>query len=94
MTSFTKSPFPYAGCKYNLLEELDKVIPAGDTLIDMFGGSGVVGVNMAYKFKKVIYNDIMEPLVFMHRNMVVDSLKPSCRTPGTFLQRFPRSMPS
>ena len=75
MTSFTKSPFPYAGCKYNLLEELDKVIPAGDTLIDMFGGSGVVSVNMAYKFKKVIYNDIMEPLVFMHRNMVVDSLE-------------------
>lgn len=75
MTTYTKSPFPYAGCKYPLLEELDKDIPAGDTLIDMFGGSGVVAVNMAYKFKKVIYNDIMEPLVFMHRNMVVDSLE-------------------
>ena len=75
MTTYIKSPFPYAGCKYNLLEELDKVIPAGDTLIDMFGGSGVVGVNMAYKFQHVIYNDIMEPLVFMHRNMFIDSLE-------------------
>lgn len=75
MTSFTRTPFPYAGCKYNLLEELDKVIPAGDTLIDMFGGSGVVAVNMAYKFKKVIYNDIMTPLVYMHRNMCKDYLE-------------------
>ena len=75
MTIFTRTPFPYAGCKYNLLEELDKVIPAGDTLIDMFGGSGVVAVNMAYKFKKVIYNDIMTPLVYMHRNMCKDDLE-------------------
>ena len=75
MTCFTKTPFPYAGCKYNLLEELDKVIPAGDTLIDMFGGSGVVAVNMAHKFKKVIYNDIMTPLVYMHRNMCKDDLE-------------------
>ena len=75
MTSFTKSPFPYAGCKYPLLEELDKEIPAGDTLVDMFGGSGVVAINMAYKFNHVIYNDIMAPLVFMHENMASDDLE-------------------
>ena len=74
MTTYIKSPFPYAGCKYPLLEELDKEIPAGDTLVDMFGGSGVVGINMAYKFNHVIYNDIMEPLVFMHKNMYLDPL--------------------
>lgn len=87
--SFVKSPFPYAGCKYPLLEELDKVIPTGDTLIDMFGGSGVVGVNMAYKFKKVIYNDLMEPLVFMHRNMVVDSLETIIQNARDFSSKIP-----
>lgn len=74
MTSFTKTPFPYAGCKYNLMEELEKAIPPGETLVDMFGGSGVVAVNLAHKFRRVIYNDIMSPLVYMHRNMCKDDL--------------------
>ena len=59
MTSFTKTPFPYAGCKYNLMEELEKAIPPGETLVDMFGGSGVVAVNLAHTFGRVIYTDIM-----------------------------------
>ncbi len=74
MTSFTKSPFPYAGCKYNLLDELDNIIPPGETLVDMFGGSGVVAVNLAHKYRRVVYNDIMSPLVYMHRNMCNDEL--------------------
>ena len=47
LTAWIKSPIPYAGCKFDMLDELESVIGSGETLVDMFTGSGVVGANMA-----------------------------------------------
>lgn len=64
---YINSPFPYAGCKYDLLEHLDRAIPQGERLFDVFGGSGAVGVNLSYRFKYVCVTDILRDLVMMHR---------------------------
>lgn len=64
---YINSPFPYAGCKYDLLEHLDRAIPEGERLFDVFGGSGAVGVNLSYRFKYVCVTDILRDLVMMHR---------------------------
>ncbi len=64
---YINSPFPYAGCRYDLLEHLDRAIPQGERLFDVFGGSGAVGVNLSYRFKYVCVTDILRDLVMMHR---------------------------
>lgn len=70
---YINSPFPYAGCKFNLMEHLDSAIPQGNTLIDVFGGSGAVGVNLAYRFKNVYITDILRDLISMHRSLQSDA---------------------
>ena len=69
---YINSPFPYAGCKYDLLEHLDRAIPQGERLFDVFGGSGAVGVNLSYRFKYVCVTDILRDLVMMHRTFQND----------------------
>lgn len=70
---YINSPFPYAGCKYDLLEHLDAALPQQyGTLFDVFGGSGAVGVNLAYRFGQVYITDILSDLVSMHRNLQSD----------------------
>jgi site-specific DNA-adenine methylase len=70
---FINSPFPYAGCKFNLLEQLDQYIPSGERLFDVFGGSAVVGVNMSKKFNFVCITDILGDLISMHRSLQTDN---------------------
>jgi site-specific DNA-adenine methylase len=54
---YINSPFPYAGCKFNLMEHLDSAIPQGNTLIDVFGGSGaVVYLDPPYSNTEAGYN--------------------------------------
>lgn len=69
---FINSPFPYAGCKYDLLTHLDRLIPQGERLFDVFGGSGAVGVNLSYRFNYVCVTDILRDLVQMHRSLQND----------------------
>ena len=71
--TFMNSPFPYAGCKFNLLEQLDPYIPSGERLFDVFGGSAVVGVNMSKKFNFVCITDILGDLISMHRSLQTDN---------------------
>ena len=54
-----KSPIFYMGNKYGLLDELLAYFPKKeevDTFIDLFGGSGVVSINVPYE--KITYNEI------------------------------------
>ncbi len=54
-----KSPIFYMGNKYDLLDELLTYFPKKeevDTFIDLFGGSGVVSINVPYD--KITYNEI------------------------------------
>ena len=62
--NWTGAPLPFTGQKRNWLnvidEELDQVDLTGiDTIVDLFGGSGVMSRFMKDKYpdKKVIYND-------------------------------------
>lgn len=71
--NYINAPFPYAGCKYNLLSHIDKAIPQGDTLYDVFGGSAAVGVNLAYRFNTVIVTDKLRDLIAMHRTLQQDN---------------------
>lgn len=72
LTSWIKSPIPYAGCKFDMLDELESVIGSGETLVDMFTGSGVVGANMAPRFERVLCIDVLADLIAMHDNFKRD----------------------
>lgn len=72
LTTWIKSPIPYAGCKFDMLDELEAVIGSGETLVDMFTGSGVVGANMAPRFERVLCIDVLADLIAMHDNFKRD----------------------
>ncbi len=56
MNKLIKSPLVYQGSKYNLLNEILPLFPKNiKTFVDLFGGSGVVSLNV--KADKVIYNE-------------------------------------
>jgi site-specific DNA-adenine methylase len=55
---FIKDPFNYSGNKVKLMPLIHECLPQGcTTLVDLFGGSGIVGLNLADNFEKVIYNE-------------------------------------
>lgn len=54
--NYTKSPLNYTGNKFKLLEQILPLFPNDiNTFYDLFGGSGVVGLNT--NCNKIIYND-------------------------------------
>ena len=60
---YVKNPFNYIGAKYKLLDQIYPLFPKEqdiDRFIDLFGGSGEVGINLPYN-TKVIYNEKSKP---------------------------------
>lgn len=54
--NYIKSPLFYMGNKYELLEQLISLFPIEiNTLYDLFGGSGVISLNV--DSKQTIYNE-------------------------------------
>lgn len=57
-----KKIFKYYGSKTYLLNDIYRLIEAirdkVSCFVDVFGGSGVVALNLPFKFKVVVYNDI------------------------------------
>jgi DNA adenine methylase Dam len=62
MTELVRPPFHYIGNKFKRIEQILKHIPEHKTFYDMFGGSGVVGLNVlkTNKCESVVYNEINE----------------------------------
>lgn len=54
-------PFNYIGGKFKLLDQLTPLFPDTECFLDLFAGGGNVGINSAAK--KIIFNDINEPLM-------------------------------
>ncbi len=68
MIKIYKNPFNYIGAKYKLLGQIYPLFPKDcDTIIDLFGGSGEVGLNSNYK--RIIYNEKCKPLVNIFNNL-------------------------
>lgn len=56
MRRFIRSPIHYMGNKYKLLPQLFELFPKNiDTLYDLFGGSGVISLNI--DSKNIVYNE-------------------------------------
>ena len=72
VSEWVKSPIPYAGSKFDMLDELSDVIGTDGTLVDLFTGSGVVGANMADRFDRVLCFDILQDIIAMHENFQKD----------------------
>lgn len=60
------APMAWPGCKVDYLSRLLKLIPKTGRFIDVFGGSGVVLINMPEQ-KYEVYNDINGDLVNFYR---------------------------
>lgn len=66
--SYVKGPLLYTGNKYRLMPQIDVLLPNNvSTFVDLFGGGGTVSFNA--KADKVIYNDILTPVVEMLKNL-------------------------
>ena len=66
------SPINYIGNKLTLINFYKSFMPKNiDTFYDLFGGSGIVSVNV--EAKKIIYNDINKDLVALINNIVYNS---------------------
>ncbi len=54
-----KSPIFYMGNKFRLLDQIKELLPNKiNTFFDIFGGSGVMAINMKNRAEKVHYNEI------------------------------------
>lgn len=59
-----QSPFNYTGSKFKLLPQILPFFPKKiDCFVDLFCGGCVVGVNAKNHYKRLICNDILEPLI-------------------------------
>lgn len=68
---FIKNPFNYTGAKFKLLHQIVPLFPKNiHTFVDIFGGSGEVGLNV--QSKQLIYNDRCEPLVNIMKHIDKD----------------------
>lgn len=57
MDKYIKGFIPYTGNKYKLLEQIIPLFPKAHTFVDLFCGSGCVGINVLDKYNRVIFND-------------------------------------
>lgn len=65
---FVKNPFNYHGGKYRLLDQILPLFPKNiDVFVDLFGGSGEVGLNV--ECNKVIYNEKSEQVVGVMKSL-------------------------
>jgi DNA adenine methylase Dam len=71
MSNRIKSPIFYMGNKYKLLDNLLAYFPKKETVdefIDLFGGSGVVSINVPYE--KITYNEINHNITNLFKMLV------------------------
>lgn len=68
-----RPPLKWAGGKYQILEQIKKVLPAGNRLIEPFVGSGVVFLNSNYK--RYVLNDKNKDLILFYKIIKRDGLK-------------------
>lgn len=74
---YTKCPLNYTGNKYKLLPQILPLFPSEiDTFYDLFGGSGVVGINS--NSKRIEYNDsntmVFELIKYLSESNIVDEI--------------------
>ena len=72
-----KYGLPYKGSKNQIAQQIVDALPAGDVLVDLFGGGGAIThcAVLSHKWKKVIYNDNNELLVKFFKNAVEGKYK-------------------
>lgn len=71
MSNRIKSPVFYMGNKYDLLDDLLMYFPKKETVnefIDLFGGSGVVSLNVPYE--KITYNELNHNITNLFKILV------------------------
>lgn len=71
MASYVKSPIYYMGNKYELLPNLLTYFPKKETVsefIDLFGGSGVVSINVPYE--NITYNELNHNITNLFKMLV------------------------
>ncbi len=70
--TYINSPFNYTGNKFKLLPQIAPILTSSDTdtFFDVFGGGGVVWGNMLPHFDKVIFNDIITDLQYLHSLLI------------------------
>lgn len=74
--NWLRSPIIYWGNKFKLLDFINENLPEGiDTIVDCFGGSGVVSLNFGFKGKKVIYNELDPKIVELIQVFLRNDLK-------------------
>lgn len=56
-------PFRYYGGKVQIYDWLISHFPASFSFVDVFGGSGVVALNVVGKYKRIVYNDVDKNVV-------------------------------
>ena len=57
MDKYIKGFIPYTGNKYKLLNQIIPLFSKAHTFVDLFCGSGCVGINVLEKYDKVVFND-------------------------------------
>lgn len=66
--TYIKSPLNYIGGKHKLLPQIIPIFPSNiNTFVDLFGGGFNVGINI--KANKIIYNDTIEEVVDLLKNL-------------------------
>lgn len=68
---FIQSPITYTGSKWRILRNVWKTAGCNfyDHFVDVFCGSLTVSINLSYKGKKIIANDIQKPLITLYKRM-------------------------
>ncbi|MBF2754124.1 MAG: DNA adenine methylase [Gammaproteobacteria bacterium AqS3] len=56
-------PFAYYGGKVRLFPWIVENLPPALSFVDLYGGSGVVALNVVYQYKRVVYNDLNSDIV-------------------------------
>lgn len=67
-----RPPLKWAGGKYQILENIKKLLPPGNRLIEPFVGSGVVFLNTNYK--RYVLNDKNKDLILFYKTIKKDGL--------------------
>ena len=74
---YVRSPFNYIGNKFRILDQIIPFFDDQQVFVDVFGGSGVVGVNV--KNHQIIYNEIdnyvVKTMKYLYKNPFVKADK-------------------
>lgn len=86
---FVKNPFNYTASKDRILTDIaNNMDYTKDVFVDLFCGSGVVGVNLAKSYEKVILNDGCKQMVELLQYMINNSTEDMLREIFNYIGKF------